>query len=54
VDWLNGAVVRFGEKVGVPAPVNKLLTETLMALTRHEMPLETYAHQPDRLLEKVR
>ncbi|NOY99110.1 MAG: 2-dehydropantoate 2-reductase, partial [Chloroflexi bacterium] len=34
VDYLNGAVVRAGEKAGVPAPVNKLLTETLLALTR--------------------
>jgi 2-dehydropantoate 2-reductase len=53
VDWLNGAVVRYGEKAGVPTPVNRLLTETLLALTRGDVPLETYFRQPEKLLEKV-
>ena len=53
VEWLNGAVARYGEKVGVPAPVNKLLTEILTALTRREIPLETYARQPEKLLARV-
>ncbi len=50
VDWLNGAVVRYGEKVGKPAPVNKLLTGTLMALTNGEIPLDTFQRQPEKLL----
>jgi 2-dehydropantoate 2-reductase len=50
VDWLNGAIVRYGEKVGVPVPVNKVLTEALQALTKGEIPLETYALQPEKLL----
>jgi 2-dehydropantoate 2-reductase len=50
VGWLNGAVARFGERVGVPTPVNKLLTETLSALTCGELPLETYSRQPEKLL----
>ena len=33
VDWLNGAVVRFGAQVGVPTPVNRLLNDTLLRLT---------------------
>jgi 2-dehydropantoate 2-reductase len=41
VDYLNGAVVRFGESVGVATPVNRLLNETLLSLTRGEVPLET-------------
>jgi 2-dehydropantoate 2-reductase len=53
VDWLNGAVVCYGEKAGVPTPVNRLLTETLLALTRGDVPLETYSRQPEKLLEKV-
>ncbi|HEX7619703.1 MAG TPA: 2-dehydropantoate 2-reductase [Anaerolineales bacterium] len=53
VDWLNGAVVRYGEKVGVPTPVNKLLTETLLALTKGELPLDTYAHRPEKLLALI-
>jgi len=53
VDYLHGAVVRAGEKFGVPTPVNKLLTETLLALTNKETPLEEYAGQPEKLLAKL-
>jgi len=53
VDWLNGAVVRFGEKTGVPTPVNKLLTETLLALTRAEIPLTEFSRQPEKLLSMI-
>lgn len=50
VDYLNGAVVRFGERWGVATPVNDLLNRTLLALTRGEIPTAVYAHQPERLL----
>jgi 2-dehydropantoate 2-reductase len=50
VDWLNGAVVRYGEKCGVPAPVNKALNDTLLALTRGEIPLAEFSRQPEKLL----
>ncbi len=53
VEYLHGAVVRAGNKSGVPTPVNRALTETLMALTRGEIPLEEFAHQPDKLLAKI-
>jgi 2-dehydropantoate 2-reductase len=53
VEYLHGAVVRAGEKFKVPTPVNKLLTETLVALTNKEIPLEEFAHKPERLLAKV-
>lgn len=32
VDWLNGAVVRAGEKSGIPTPVNRYLNETLQGM----------------------
>ena len=32
IGWLNGAVVRQGEQVGVATPVNRLLTDTLTQL----------------------
>jgi 2-dehydropantoate 2-reductase len=54
VEYLHGAVVRAGEKCSVPTPVNKVLTETLVALTRKEIPLEEFAHQPEKLLSEVR
>ena len=53
VDYLHGAVVRAGERTNVPTPVNKLLTETLLALTHEEIPLEEYAHQPQKLLSNL-
>jgi 2-dehydropantoate 2-reductase len=53
VDFLHGAVVRAGEKVNVPTPVNRTLTETLLALTNGEMTLEKYAHQPEKLLSEL-
>jgi 2-dehydropantoate 2-reductase len=52
VDYLHGAVVRAGKRTNVPTPVNQLLTETLLALTNGEIPLEEYAHQPKKLLSK--
>ena len=51
VDYLNGAIVRFGAQAGVETPVNRLLNETLLELTRGEIPLETFAHQPEKLLK---
>lgn len=50
VDYLNGAVARFGQKFSVPAPVNRALTELLLALTAGTLPLDEYAHQPEKLL----
>lgn len=53
VDYLNGAVVRLGEKNGIPTPVNRLLRDTLLALTEGKIPLGEYDHQPEKLLNKV-
>jgi len=50
VTYLNGAVVRFGERASVPTPVNRLLTDTLTALTAGEIPLDRYAHRPSDFL----
>lgn len=53
VEYLHGAVVRAGEKCHVPTPVNKMLTETLLALTNRQIPLEEFAHKPEKLLAKL-
>jgi 2-dehydropantoate 2-reductase len=53
VDYLNGAVVRFGKRCGVPTPVNQVLNDTLMQLTRGEIPPDRFAHQPDQLLKLI-
>ena len=50
VDYLNGAVVRFGERMGIPTPANRLLNATLLALTAGEIPLDAYRGRPERLV----
>ena len=52
VDYLNGAVLRAGERLGIPTPVNQLLIETLLGLTRGEIPLEAFSRQPEKLVLK--
>jgi 2-dehydropantoate 2-reductase len=53
VGFLHGEVVRAGEKCNVPTPVNRTLTETLLALTKGEVPLEEFARKPVKLLAKI-
>lgn len=53
VEFLHGAVVRAGEKFGVPTPVNRALTELLVALTNKEIPPKAFARQPEQLLAKI-
>jgi len=53
VDYLNGAVVRFGETLSIKTPVNRVLDQTLLALTEGVTSKESFDHQPDKLLELV-
>jgi 2-dehydropantoate 2-reductase len=53
VDYLNGAVVRFGERVGVRAPVNAWLTETLLAMTEGRIPKDAYTSRPEAYLAGI-
>jgi 2-dehydropantoate 2-reductase len=53
VEWLNGAVVRYGKERGLACPVNQGLTEILLALTRGETPLAEFSRQPEKLLEII-
>jgi 2-dehydropantoate 2-reductase len=54
VEFLHGAVVREGKARGIPTPVNQVLTETLVALTKKEIPLEEFAGKPEKLLEMLK
>ncbi len=54
VEYLHGEVVRAGREYNVPTPVNKVLTETLLALTRKEIPIEEFSRKPEILLERIR
>ncbi len=53
VSYLNGAVVRNGEMMGVPTPANLLLEQKLIALTLGHEKIETYRHQPEKLLSDL-
>jgi 2-dehydropantoate 2-reductase len=46
VTYLNGAVARFGEEVGISALVNKFLSETLSSMAAGDIPQETYKNKP--------
>ena len=50
VEYLHGAVVRYGERSGVPTPVSRLLTDTLLAMVRGDVPIAEFSHKPDRLI----
>lgn len=54
VEYLHGAISRFGRLTGVPTPVNNLFTTTLLALTRGDIPLDTYARQPEKFLDLLK
>jgi 2-dehydropantoate 2-reductase len=53
VEYLNGAVVRFGEQHDIPTPVNRVLAETLMGLTNRELEIEVFRKNPDALLSRL-
>lgn len=52
VDYLNGAVARFGAHLGLPTPANYTLNETLLAITRGEISLELFSRKPEVLLDR--
>ena len=51
VDYLNGAVARFGERLGVPTPVNQRLNETLLVMAEGKLPLDTYLSDPQGMID---
>lgn len=53
VEYLNGAVVRFGEKNGIPTPVNRILTSTLVDLAAGKLMRNTFFDRPDLLYKKI-
>jgi len=51
VGYHNGAVVREGKKVGIPTPVNQILTEILLEMTGGQTSVDRFDHNPEGLLE---
>jgi len=54
VRWLNGAVMRYGKEVGVPTPVNQVLTDTLEGLSEGRFKLEVFRRKPEALLRLIK
>jgi len=53
VEYLNGAVVRYAQELGLEAPVNRALHSVLMGIVRGEIPWEEYRGRPECLLAGV-
>ncbi len=53
VDFLNGAVARFGSRTNVPTPINRWLNQTLLSLVKGEIPIDEYSHQPGKLIQNL-
>ena len=53
VEFLNGAVVRYGEAKGMLTPVNRLYYQTLMAMTNGEIAIDAFDHAPERLRARL-
>jgi 2-dehydropantoate 2-reductase len=53
VGWLNGAVVRHGQALGVATPANQVLTETLEALTAGGLDREAFRGSPEALVSRL-
>lgn len=53
VEFLNGAIVRYGEEQHIPTPVNLFLTKTLKSLTEGKIPLDAYAGKPEKFLDNL-
>ncbi len=54
VEYLHGAVVRAGRQANIATPVNEVLTDVLVSMTKGETPVETFAGNPSKLLERVK
>ncbi len=54
VEYLNGAVARFGADYGIKTPVNQFLTKTLIEITKGELPQSTYEKNPKKLLDSLK
>lgn len=52
--WLNGAVVSQASALGLEAPANAFLTETLSGIVEGRIPWDSYRHHPQRFIEAFR
>jgi 2-dehydropantoate 2-reductase len=53
VVYHNGAIAAAGEALGTPVPVNAMLNDVLLKLTRGELDRRDFARNPGRLLSEL-
>lgn len=53
VGYLNGAIVRYGERLNIPTPVNRGLTRILEGLTLGQIPNSEYEKNPQKLIKAI-
>ena len=53
VEFLNGAVVRFGLRTGVPTPINRFLAETLSGMVSGEIQKDTFQQNSTAFLSAL-
>ena len=53
VGVLNGSIVAAGEKIGIPTPANRALTDILSGIVSDDLAWEDYQRQPEKLLAAV-
>jgi 2-dehydropantoate 2-reductase len=53
VRWLNGAVVLHAARLGLLAPVNQVLTDTVEGLTSGRLSRDDFRHNPGALLDRL-
>lgn len=51
--WLNGAVVRYGKKVGIRTPVNHAFQQSMEAIVEDENAQRVFLGNPDALLARA-
>jgi 2-dehydropantoate 2-reductase len=54
VSYLNGAIARHAEHVGLSAPINQKLSEILEAIVAGKVAWGEYRNQPDKLTREVK
>jgi len=54
VEYHNGAIAKAGREVGVPTPINQILNDLLMKLTRKEVDWRKYDGKPKMLLMELK
>jgi 2-dehydropantoate 2-reductase len=53
IEYLNGAIVQAGQRLGVPTPVNRFLCETVLRVARGEIEWSVYRGQVKRLIAEA-